>query len=843
MLLCSMTFVSAQETEEPAKAVTPKFTAEGTDEASAEWYYLEWDNCKLVLSEGKDGAATLDDPTEDKEGSQLFKLVGDMDEGFRLINKDNKVLFLNYDSDNEDNSRWKLVDIAEAGDQYTGLVAGTSDTWEIFAYGTNTSKCVNTWGGSGVGCALGMWDKGDKNNQMRFKKADEVNIIKRPKIDFETYYYIQFNEGNAVLESRGNGRDVITARPKNKDSQLWKVVGSKLGEVEIVCKEGNVHLKFANGRLKSTTENGDLRIIGSTNADHKLSYVIAFNTTVAYDLLNSASQENVGPGSFIGLAHHDNKNNALNFVLPKDMKIVEPEMPIFSSSENGNVWYRIVFANHPNKTKLNDKGETTFDKDLDQNFDVALAYAPARKVTIKKTETTGEGENAKTTVTEVEEDRPEGLIVAPVDANSEDQLFRIVGTPEKFEIYSKNGLRIASDEGSKFIFTNMRKGRFFLREAVKFADAWEISRPEAENKALNIDGGLRDFLFMTGNPKHERLVGEWNFGDSNNAVRFEKISEDAFTPEPALDPSYTEPQEPEYVDPVISSEENGDVFYYIQFEKNKDVLTIAEDGTTIQAHPIDESKKDKQLFRLVGSYEKLELLSKGNIRVVYEGDRFKLKNDAETYLTLVELSTPKHAWELTPEGDSQGMNLWYGHGDEMIGKYYHNNDGNVLRFIEAEKRAFTAKPKLEKPKMTLTLPGSIVGGDIEFVGFEDGDQVEVDTEVTVKVTPEEGYELDILTVNGVDIKETMKFIVGENNDIICTFKKKENTGTAVETINVADVKVVGRTVTFAKTQHIVVYSLTGVKVLEANAASVVIPENAGQVVVLKANGKVLKLAF
>lgn len=899
---------------QPAQAVPPTFTAEGADDASASWYYVVWDNSDLVLtSKGIGENVVLGSPERDN-ANQLFKLVGDIDEGFRLINKNGKAVYLDYKADDEDKSRFVLKEVADLGDQYLGLTNGTADTFEIFAYGTNDGKCMNTWGGSGPGIPFGIWNKGDRNNQVRFKKADEVTFIERPEVKRDTYYFIQFAEGGAVLQSRGEGKNVITARPRsNDDAQLWKVVGSDLDHVEFVCKKDNIHLIYSTeGSFKGSSENGDLRVVGSVSKDYPTSYVIGFNGTGEYDNVFSATQEGgAGSGKFLGKAHHDNKNNAVNFVLPEDMTIVEPTMPTFSSLENGNVWYRLVFANHPNKTKVDENGKTKADKTLDESVTVVLAYAPERTVRVIKT--TGEGDAAVSE--EVDETRTAGLVAQPLNESSDDQLFRIVGTPEKFELFSKNGQRVSFEDG-KFIFSNMQLGRLMLRYSDgKFKDAWEISRPEATNKAFNIDGGLRDFLFITRNPANERLMGEWNLGDDNNALRFVQVGDkEEFTDVPEVDPSYKEPQE--YVDPKISSEANGDIYYAVEFVRNNDVLTIADDGVTIQAHPFDEAKKDKQLFRLVGSSEKLELLSKDNVRIVYSDGKFILKNDAETYLSLVELASPDHAWELHPEGDSQGMNLWSGHGDEMIGKYNKGDSGNALRFLEKEKGPWTPKPELETPKRVLTLPGVVDNGSVAFEGLADNAEVAEGTEVTLVVTPDAGYELETLTVGGVDVKDTKTFTVGVDNTIIVTFKKVGGTqvltlpagikngtvsfeginegsevaeGTevtlvvtpdagyeletltvggvdvkdtkkfvvgadntivvtfkktvAVEEINVADVKVIGRKLILPKTQHVLVYSLTGVKILEVKASVVLIPETAGQVVLVKIDGKVLKLAL
>ncbi len=87
-------------------------------------------------------------------------------------------------------------------------------------------------------------------------------------------------------------------------------------------------------------------------------------------------------------------------------------------------------------------------------------------------------------------------------------------------------------------------------------------------------------------------------------------------------------------------------------------------------------------------------------------------------------------------------------------------------------------------KKVITIP-EVENGTITLEGINSGDQVEVGKKVKVTVTPKEGYELETLTVGGVDIKETKEFTVGDNNDIVVKFK----TTSAVEGLDAVLVSV------------------------------------------------------
>ena len=71
--------------------------------------------------------------------------------------------------------------------------------------------------------------------------------------------------------------------------------------------------------------------------------------------------------------------------------------------------------------------------------------------------------------------------------------------------------------------------------------------------------------------------------------------------------------------------------------------------------------------------------------------------------------------------------------------------------------------------VTLTKEGE---GTLTATGADDLTAVPYGTELTIKATPAEGYELTALTANGTDILATKKFVVKEATEVKATFTKK-----------------------------------------------------------------------
>lgn len=91
---------------------------------------------------------------------------------------------------------------------------------------------------------------------------------------------------------------------------------------------------------------------------------------------------------------------------------------------------------------------------------------------------------------------------------------------------------------------------------------------------------------------------------------------------------------------------------------------------------------------------------------------------------------------------------------------------STLSFIVNEEKDYyvdaTFKKIGEEEKFaTIKIDENIQNGNVEFVDFNNTDEVKLNTKVDLKITPDTNYELDTLTVNGISIKSSLSFIAQE----------------------------------------------------------------------------------
>lgn len=86
-----------------------------------------------------------------------------------------------------------------------------------------------------------------------------------------------------------------------------------------------------------------------------------------------------------------------------------------------------------------------------------------------------------------------------------------------------------------------------------------------------------------------------------------------------------------------------------------------------------------------------------------------------------------------------------------------------------ETVSYEGREDAQPLKVTLTKVGE---GTITATGAADLNAVPEGTELTIKATPAEGYELTALTANGTDILATKKFVVKGATEVKATFSKK-----------------------------------------------------------------------
>ncbi len=101
----------------------------------------------------------------------------------------------------------------------------------------------------------------------------------------------------------------------------------------------------------------------------------------------------------------------------------------------------------------------------------------------------------------------------------------------------------------------------------------------------------------------------------------------------------------------------------------------------------------------------------------------------------------------------------------------------TLEFTVGLDNTIVAKFKKIVVKKAITIP-TVQNGTLTLDGVNSGDEVAVGTEVAITATPADGYELEAITVGGVDVTEAKKFVVGDDNTIVVKFRKVK--ATAIE---------------------------------------------------------------
>ncbi len=145
-------------------------------------------------------------------------------------------------------------------------------------------------------------------------------------------------------------------------------------------------------------------------------------------------------------------------------------------------------------------------------------------------------------------------------------------------------------------------------------------------------------------------------------------------------------------------------------------------------------------------------LQHGTISFLGYNDGDRVKKGTEVQLRV----TPEDGYELA-ELSVDGLSIKYSKSF-----YVSANNTIVVRFKKIIE---------EDTEILITLPIGVEHGVIRFVGHEDGDMLPLGTKVELKVVPDQGYELDVLTVDGLSVKYSKSFYVGRNNNIIVKFKK------------------------------------------------------------------------
>ena len=168
--------------------------------------------------------------------------------------------------------------------------------------------------------------------------------------DAETWYIIQFRNGNAALADKGEDANLMTVDiDKNNEAQLWKVTGTQT-DCEIISKAGR-HIYYNGSRFAaSASQTGNLKLVATTNA----TYTPAWEIQAAATSGKSINQwGGAGAGKELGAWNAGDPNNPLLFIDPATLPDPDPQPEkldewhttgVGSSYEPDNLftlWYKI----------------------------------------------------------------------------------------------------------------------------------------------------------------------------------------------------------------------------------------------------------------------------------------------------------------------------------------------------------------------------------------------------------------------------------------------------------------------------------------------------------------------
>ena len=296
-------FVAIASLTAAAQGTMPTFTTAGQDTS---WYFIQFVKGSNVLYDPGTNGAKLITATKSADDSKKWALVGTKD-NFRLVSKlGGKVIY--------SDSRFCSSKTADGATFH--LVNGSS-CWELQR--TNSSSCMNQWGGTSTGVQLGEWGAGDGNNGLNFVVAE----AQLPKFSAEEdyWYFIEFAQNNNTILDQGAGSNTILTKADPVDGQLWKLVGNK-DNFQLVSKLGNYATISGTGnsaRLATgaTPYSAGFSLVETTNSTFSPAWEIMANDISGNNRFNQWQGAEVGHA--IGLWSAGDINDPLLFVSPDNM--------------------------------------------------------------------------------------------------------------------------------------------------------------------------------------------------------------------------------------------------------------------------------------------------------------------------------------------------------------------------------------------------------------------------------------------------------------------------------------------------------------------------------------------
>ena len=140
--------------------------------------------------------------------------------------------------------------------------------------------------------------------------------------DAETWYLIQFRNGEAALQDMGEAAKLVTkAIDKTNEAQLWKITGSQ-SNCEIISKAGR-HIYYNGERFAtSDSKTGSLKLVKTTNSTYKPAWEIQASNTGGKSMNQWGG---AGAEKELGAWSANDVNNPLLFIDPATLPDPDPQ--------------------------------------------------------------------------------------------------------------------------------------------------------------------------------------------------------------------------------------------------------------------------------------------------------------------------------------------------------------------------------------------------------------------------------------------------------------------------------------------------------------------------------------
>lgn len=310
--------------------------------ASPVWYQVRFNRGDAAIADQGSGNNLRTVASNPSADAQLWQFIGNND-SFKMRSKlGNEVTYANGKF--------------QTGSQGTDLYVTTSSESKCYEIGrVGQSNHMNQWEGYGVNREIGEYNAGDVNNPLKvYTPAGtavdfDITIPEGPLPEFSSeenpvWYFLQWQRGGNVLESKGVGKAVVQSKAAPINAGQWKLVGDR-DNFQLVNKDGEYLVisgeATSDGSVKTATTpySAGFSLVNTKNTTYPLNWEIKPN--------NVSGGINLFQGSILGNTFCcwtlGDINNPMNFVLPEDMEYGEYTVSgtdSWTPSNNNTLWYK-----------------------------------------------------------------------------------------------------------------------------------------------------------------------------------------------------------------------------------------------------------------------------------------------------------------------------------------------------------------------------------------------------------------------------------------------------------------------------------------------------------------------